>query len=62
MAMWYSCYVHDLSYTYLTLMSDIGESMLGFSGFIMHGLCRGLNGLYVFQQVESMPLVSQFLT
>jgi hypothetical protein len=36
--------------------------MLGISGFIMHGLCRGLNGLYVFQQAVSMLLVSQFLT
>jgi hypothetical protein len=49
MARWYSCYIHDLSHTYLTLMPDIGASMLGLSGFIMHGLCRGLNGLHVFQ-------------
>ena len=51
MARWYSCYIHDLSHTYLTLFPDIGASVLamGLSGFIMHGLCRGLNGLYVLQ-------------
>jgi hypothetical protein len=48
--------------TYLTLMPDIGASMLGLSGFIMHGLWRGLDGLYVFQQVVSMLLVSRFPT
>jgi hypothetical protein len=62
MARWYSCYVHDLSHIYLTLMPDIGVSMLGLSGFIMHGLCRGLDGLYVFQQVVSMLLMSKFPT
>jgi hypothetical protein len=55
-------YVHDLSHIYLTLMPDIGVSMLGLSGFIMHRLCRGLDGLYVFQQVVSMLLVSKFPT
>jgi hypothetical protein len=27
----------------------IGASNMGLSGFIMHGWCRGLDGLYVFQ-------------
>jgi hypothetical protein len=49
MARWYSCHIHDLSHTYRTLMPDIGTSMLGLSGFIIHGRCRGLDGLYVFQ-------------
>ena len=49
MARWYSCYIHDLSHTYLTLMPDISVSMLQLSGFIMNGMCRGLDGLYVFQ-------------
>jgi hypothetical protein len=30
-------------------MPHIGESILGLSGVIIHGLCRGLDGLYVFQ-------------
>jgi hypothetical protein len=30
-------------------MPDIGASMLGLSGFIMHGRHRGLDGLYMFQ-------------
>jgi hypothetical protein len=30
-------------------MPDLGASMLGLSGFIMQGLCRGLDGFYVFQ-------------
>jgi hypothetical protein len=62
MARWHYCYIHDLSHTYLTLMPDIGASMLGLSRFIMHGLCRGLDGLYVFQQVVSMLLVFRFPT
>jgi hypothetical protein len=38
MARWYSCYIHhdDLSHSYLTLMPDIGGSMLGLSEFRVH--------------------------
>jgi hypothetical protein len=40
-------------------MADIGASMLGLSRFIVHGLCRGLDGLACMcsNQVVSMLLV-----